>query len=62
MIKLNKHKVIKLIDCVDTEITLRFAIKEIESFFHVQKSEVISLFSIFHVIVPINNIYLIKKI
>lgn len=67
MIKLNKRQIIKLIDCLDTDISLNGAIEEMKSFFHIQKIDILSAFSIYHVVVPQNinsdNIqFVIKKI
>jgi hypothetical protein len=69
MINLQFDKTVKLIDCLDTDISLCNSIKEITQFFRVQKSDILSPYSIYHVVVPLKKNtgthgyeFLIKKI
>lgn len=55
MLQFPEDRVCKLIDLLDVRITPSKAIKEISTYFNIQISDVLSSFSIIHIVVPAND-------
>lgn len=66
MLNLDKHNIIPLIDVLDTNITLEYALNEMKNFFKISIKDILSSYSLYHVVIPINNNdkyeFIIKKI
>lgn len=55
MLQFQENKVCKLIDLLDVNITPSKAVWEISKYFNVQIADVLSTFSIIHLVVPVGN-------
>lgn len=53
MLQFQENKVCKLIDLLDTNITPSMAVLELSKYFNIQKADILSTFSIVHLVVPV---------